>query len=369
MDIYDRLCVKKVVNAIGTVTKLGGSLMNSSVLDAMDEASKAFVDINEFHEKAGAYIAKLLQVEAACITCGASAGIAISAAACIAGTCKASIFQLPDTAGLKNEILMLKSHRIVYDQALQLSGAKIVEIGYTSFSCIEMVAKAISDRTAMFFYCSEAADLRGSIPLKKLTELTKLAGIPMVVDAAAEIPPFANVASYLNEGADAVILSGGKEIKGPQSSGLILGSASLIEACSKNCCPNHSIGRSMKIDKETIAGIVRAVELFVQHDYEAQMEEWMEQVQRIYTRCLELENIEGRVGFPTQPGIQPRTIPRFYFLIKGKSSLEIQKRLQDYEPSIYAGIEHGFVAINPQCLQEYEIEIIINAIRNISHAC
>jgi len=368
MDIYDRLGVKKIVNAIGTVTKLGGSLMDSSVFDAMAEAGKAFVDINDFHEKASAYIAKLLQVEAACITCGASAGIAISAAACIAGTCRANILQLPDTTGMKNEILMLKSHRIVYDQALQLSGAKIVEIGYTSFSCLEMVAKAITDRSAMFFYCAEAAEMRSSIPLEELIAVTRSAGIPMVVDAAAEIPPVAHITSFLQQGADAVIFSGGKEIRGPQSSGLILGNPSLIEACSLNCSPNHSIGRSMKVDKETIAGIVRAVEVFVQHDYDAQMGVWMEQVQRIHARCLEVKNIEGRVGFPTQPGIQPRDIPRFYFVVKGQNPKEIQEKLLSGEPSIHAGIEHGFVAINPQCLQEQEIEVVINAIRSLGHA-
>lgn len=365
MDIYEKLGIRKVINAQGTLTKLGGSLMDPSVFDAMREAGAAFVDINELHRKAGEYIARLLGVDAACITNGASAGIAISAAACIAGCDKGRILQLPNTEGLKNEVIMLKAHRNLYDQALLLSGARIVELGFTSFSCPEMLENAITDRTAMFFYASEAESMRGSIPVEQLVPILKKHGVPLVVDAAAELPPVKNITKYLELSADLVVFSGGKEIRGPQSAGFILGKQELIRACDENCCPHHSIGRSMKIDKETIGGIVRAVELFRERDYDQQMQVWHDWVRLICDRTSDLTKVNGKIGYPTEPGVQPNIIPRFYFHVDGLCPEEVQRKLADGDPAIQVGIENGWIAVNPQCLQEMELETVILAIRNI----
>jgi len=366
MDIYEKLGIRKIINAQGTLTKLGGSLMDPRVFDAMREAGTAFVDMNELHRKAGEYIAKLLGVEAACITNGASAGIAISAAACIAGYDKGRILQLPNIEGLKkNEILMLKSHRNLYDQALLLSGAKIVELGFTSFSCPEMLENAITDRTAMFFYASEAESMRGSLSVERLIPILKKHGVPLVVDAAAELPPVKNITKYIELGADLVIFSGGKEIRGPQSAGFILGHKELIKACDENCCPHHSLGRSMKIDKETIGGIVRAVELFCERDYERQMQVWHDWVHLLHDRTHDLTHFSGKIGYPIEPGVQPNIIPRFYFHMDNLTPEEIQRKLFEGSPAIQVGIESGWLAVNPQCLQETELETVIQAIRNI----
>ena len=363
MDFYQKLGIRKVINAWGTMTKLGGSLMDPRVLDAMREAGSAFVDMDELHEKAGKYIASLLGSEAACITCGASAGIAISAAACMTGTNKGYILQLPDTTGMKNEILMLKAHRNLYDQALMLSGAKIVELGYTSFSNVEMLENAISDKTAMFFYSSEAESMRGSLPVEALLPLLKAHGIPLVVDAAAEVPPVENITKYLKAGADLVVFSGGKEIRGPQASGFILGRKDLIRACDENCCPHHSIGRSMKIDKENIAGIVRAVELFCDKDYEKQMKTWHAWVERLYEQTKDLPNFRSKIGYPTEPGVQPDIIPRLYVDVVGIGPTTMQDLLLASEPAVRVGIEGGWVAVNPQCLVEEELDSVVSAIR------
>ena len=365
MDFYQKLGIKKVINAWGTLTKLGGSLMDPKVFDAMKEAGSAFVDMDELHEKAGNYIASLLGSEAACITCGASAGIAISAAACMTGTNKGYILQLPDTTNLKNEVLMLKAHRNLYDQALMLSGAKIVELGYTSFSNIEMVENAISEKTAMFFYSSEASSMRGSLSVETILPVLKSHGIPMVVDAAAEVPPVENITKYLKAGADLVVFSGGKEIRGPQSSGFILGKSELIKACDENCCPHHSIGRSMKIDKENIAGIVRAVELFCDKDYDSQMTTWHEWVIGMYEETKALPNVKSKIGYPTEPGVQPDIIPRLYLTVDGFESKRIQDLLFNLEPAVRVGIESGWLAVNPQCLLEEELDIVVSAIRKV----
>jgi len=365
MNIYEELGIKKIINGWGTVTKIGGSKMAPEVLVAMNEAAGAYVDIRTLHAKAGEKIAELLGCEAACITSGAAAGIAISAAACMSKGEIAKILQLPDTTGMPNEILVLKCHRILYDQALLVSGAKIHEIGVTSSSNIAQVEAAISDKTAMFFYVVEAERMRGSIPLPEIYKVLKKYNIPIVVDAAAEIPPKSNVTKYLENGADLVIFSGGKEFRGPQSSGIIIGKKQLIDACDENCCPNYSIGRSMKIDKETIAGLVKAIELFVKKDYVLEMKRWEKMVSDMISGLSSVSNIIVRRGFPVEPGIQPIDIPRLYIKLFDMNAKKLKEHLINSDPSIYVDVQSNEVVINPQCLEDEEVNIVINTVINI----
>ncbi|MDF2670158.1 MAG: hypothetical protein K0R67_2464, partial [Paenibacillus sp.] len=324
MDFYDTLGIKKIINGWGTVTMIGGSLMDPEVVSAMNEAARSYVDIRTLHKKAGEHIAELLGCEAASITSGASAGIAISAAACMTKGDAARVLQLPDTTGMPGEVLMLKSHRILYDQALALSGAKITEIGVTSAANLRQLESAVSDSTAMFFYVAEAERMRGSIPLPEIVQVLRKYNIPVVVDAAAELPPTTNLTKYLNQGADLVLFSGGKELRGPQSSGLIIGKKELVQYCDANNYPNYSIGRSMKLDKETIAGLVKAVELFVKKDYDLQMEAWEAMVAEMILAWSAIPEVVVRRGFPTEPGVQPVIIPRVYMTSASMSARELQ---------------------------------------------
>lgn len=364
MNIYDELGIKRIINGWGTVTKIGASKMAPEVLAAMNEAAGDFVDILTFHKKAGEKIAVLLGCESVCITAGAAAGIAISAAACMTKGDTAKTLQLPDTTGMPNEVLVLKCHRTLYDQALLLSGAKVREIGATSAAHISQVEAAVTEKTAMFFYTAEAERMRGSIPLSEIAHVLKKYCIPIVVDAAAELPPKSNVLKYLDLGADLVIFSGGKEFRGPQSSGLILGKKELIKACEINCCPNYSIGRSMKIDKETIAGIVKAIELFVQKDYAQIMEQWESMVSQMISSFSTLDGSEVRRGFPVEPGIQPVDIPRVYIKPLHICPKEVRDSLMKLDPAIYVDVQGEEVCINPQCLEDEEVNVVINAIKN-----
>lgn len=365
MSIYDELGVKKIVNGGGTLTKIGGSKMAPEVLAAMNEAAGAYVDIGILHEKAGKRIAELLDCEAACITCGAAAGIAISAAACMTKGETSKVLQLPDTSGMPNEVLMLKCHRILYDQALLVAGAKVREIGVVSSAKIEQVEASISDKTAMFFYVAEAERMRGSIPLYEIARVVKKHGIPVVVDAAAELPPVTNVKKYLQQGADLVIFSGGKEFRGPQSSGIILGKTQLIEACNANCCPNYSIGRSMKIDKETIAGIVKAIELFTKKDYVYEMARWEEMAAKMVSAFTGIPGVFVRRGFPVEPGVQPVNIPRVYIKADNYSPIDLQESLLRLNPAVYVCTQGDEIVINPQCLEDDELRYVIDAITDI----
>lgn len=358
MGIYEKLGVRTIINAHGTVTRIGGSLVAPEVIEAMADASRNFVDLNEFHKAAGKYVAKLLGAEACCITCGAAAGLAISTAACIARMNAAARLQLPDTTGLKNEVIVMKCHRILYDQAVRLSGAKFVEVGVTSFTDISQIEAAINDRTAAFFYAAEAEPMRGSIPLKDISPIMKRHKVPIIVDAAAELPPVSNLTRFHREGADLVVFSGGKEVRGPQASGFVLGDAALIEACDACCCPNYGVGRPMKIDKETIAGFVKAIELFIQRDFTAQDTEWSEMSKRMAQQINESGLAEVRLGYPDEPGIQPVNILRVYVRPTAKGAADVQKILLNGNPYIFAGTHQDEVVLNPQCLKAEEVQIV-----------
>ena len=361
MSIYEQLGVKTLINGWGTVTKVGGSVMAPEVLQAMAEAGKSFVEINTLHQAAGQHIARLVGAQGCCITCGAAAGLAIAAAACIARMDVAARLQLPDTTGLKNEILVLKCHRIQYDQAMLLSGARFVEVGRTSSALLEQVEAAITEKTAAFFYASEAETMRGSIPLAEISPLLQKHGIPIIVDSAAELPPKTNLTRFHRQGADLVVFSGGKELRGPQSSGLILGRQDLIQACDACCCPNYGVGRSMKIDKETIAGITKAVELFMAKDYDVQDRLWTDMSKRMAQAIDKTGKAKVRLGYPQEPGIQPVDILRVYVTPLQKDAQQVYDALLAMNPQVYTGLSQGELVINPQCLREEEVAAVSDA--------
>ena len=359
MDIYEKLDIRTGINAWGTVTKLGGTRLPSEVIRAMADAAKSFVPMHKFHRKAGEYTAGLLGVEACCITCGAAAGLAISAAACMTHGERPKVLRLPDTTDMPNEILMLKAHRILYDQAVRLTGAVIREVGTTSFAAPDLLDAEINDRTALFLYVAEAECMRGSVPLPDLVPVLKQRGIPIVVDAAAELPPIENIRNYLDMGTDLAVFSGGKEIRGPQASGLIVGKKELIDACHANCCPNYGIGRPMKISKETVAGLVAAVELFACRDYQVQMSTWEDMTRCISETLAGRDDVRVRTGFPNEPGVQPANILRAYVKPIKISAPALQDKLLEESTPVYVDTHNDEIVLNPQCLEPEEIEPLI----------
>jgi uncharacterized pyridoxal phosphate-dependent enzyme len=359
MGIYEDLGVKKAINAWGTITKIGGSLMDPEVLRAMLEAAESYVDMAELHERAGDRIASLVGVESAFVTCGAAAAIAIAAAACIAGENPVDVMKLPDSSGMPNEILVLKCHRSRYDQGLRIAGGRINEIGLADYVIPDQVEAAITEKTAMFFYLAESEKLRGSLPVARVAELLKKRGIPLVVDAAAELPPPANLTRFIEEGADLVIFSGGKEIRGPQASGLIVGSERLIRACRANSCPNFSIGRGMKVDKESIAGLVKAVELFVRRDFRKAKKSWESIVSLFLDGLSGVPGLAARRGFPLEPGVQPVDVPRVYLKSSKIDTVTLWERLRQGERPIYADRQGDELVLNPQNLLDAEVPIVI----------
>jgi uncharacterized pyridoxal phosphate-dependent enzyme len=221
-DLYARLGVRKLINAEGTVTALGGCRMEPEVIAAMAEACRHFVDLDELLTKSGAYVAELIGVEAALITAGASAGLALGTAACIAGDDPVHVQRLPDTQGLPNRVAVHRCHRNGYDQAVRQAGAELVEFGWIKETYRWQLEAAIDGHTAAVAYFVEFSE-SGSLPLDVVIKIAHDRGVPVIVDAAAELPPIQNLHRFTDMGADLVVFSGGKDMKGPQSSGLVMG--------------------------------------------------------------------------------------------------------------------------------------------------
>ncbi len=368
MDIYDKLGIKKLINAEGTLTSLGGSVMDPAVMDAMTEASRYFVDLNELLEKSGEYVANLLGVEAAYITSGAAAGLTLSTAACITGTDPAKIRQLPDLQGLKNEVLIQKSHRNGYDHAVRQAGVTLVEFGMIKETYPWELRAAISERAAAVVHFLEFENDR-NLALAEVISIGKEMGVPVIVDAAAELPPVENLRRFFHMGADLTVFSGGKDICGPQSSGLIVGRRDLIEACALNANPHYSIGRAMKVGKEEIAGMITALELYLKQDFAAEEKMWEDMVAYIVDTLSDVPGLDARRVSPAEPGVQPNWIPRVYLDWDEKtiplSRSEIKSHLRQGKPGIAVGKTSTGLFVNPQTLKPGQEKIAAQTLRKV----
>ena len=256
-NVYEALGVKPVINAVGTVTMLGGSVMPPEVVAAWAEAAKHFVDLTDLHDKVAVKIAKLLGVEAACVTTGAAGALFLGAAAAVTRGDKKLMARLPDTTGMRNEVLIQKTHHSCYDHQLTGVGAKLIEVETAAD-----VAKSVSERTALMFFMNIAVDA-GKLDREAWIKLAREHKVPTLLDAAADVPPVSRVAGYAKLGFDLIALSGGKAMRGPNDTGLLLGRADLIASARQNSNPNCGIGRALKVGKEDMVALLAAVERFV----------------------------------------------------------------------------------------------------------
>jgi L-seryl-tRNA(Ser) seleniumtransferase len=268
-DVYKELGIKPLINAAGTYTYLSASLMPKPVLEAIESASKHYVNLNELHAAVGKRICALLGCEAALVTAGAASALLLGTSACIAGKDKAKIQRLPDTTGMKNEVIIPKAHRNGYDHAVRAAGAKLVEV-----ETLADAEKAIGDHTALLVYFNVHGP-EGPIKVDEFAALGKKRGVPSLIDAAADIPPVENYTRFLKMGYDLAAFSGGKVLRGPQCSGFLLGRKDLVEAAAANSSPQtDAVGRTNKVGKEEIVGAWAALEHFVKADPDARWKEW-----------------------------------------------------------------------------------------------
>jgi L-seryl-tRNA(Ser) seleniumtransferase len=371
MSIYDELGVKRVINAMGTYTFLGGSIILPEALKAMCEAAKAFVNMNELQKRAGEIIANITGAEAACVTSGAAAGLVLAVAACMTGNDPERMAKIPYTDFYRNEVILPAMHDNPYVRNLAIPCAKIVRVGTEEGYTLDDIEKAINDRTVaiafMFFTSRKGCNLEA---LREVVEIGRKHGVPVIVDAAAELPPIENLRDIVATGADLVVFSGGKDIRGPNDTGFVIGRDDLIEAIIAQSCPHHYIGRPMKVSKEDIVGLIVALKHYTREAVEARKRRWEEIVQyfvrELSSRCIKVERImpdPSRHEYSAQGW--PRAKLTFDEKYLGVTAAEIHKMLLEGDPPIYAHLVQNHVIINPQCLQDGEEEIIVKRIKEI----
>ncbi len=377
MDIYESLGLKPVINAAGTLTKFGGSRMASEVVDAMAAASRSFVVIDELHRAAGERIAGLLGVEAAHVCSSGAAGIVLMAAACLAGRDPARIARLPDTTGMPSRFIVQTVHRNPFDRALRLSGGQFIEIEPHLDALEQALDGSYAGEIAGVFYTFAWFCPLPALPLPVVAGTAHRRGIPVIVDAAAETPPIDNLTRFIREGADLVVFSGGKAIRGPQASGFILGRSDLVEACRLNDSPNMAVGRPMKAGKEEIAGLLKAIELYVGRDHRLDESVWEERVGVLLDALSGLKGVRAWRQLPEGIGQQiPHLALTWEEQAYGLNTAELVSRLIQEEPRIAVQFVYPEsynvpemkayeIRIHPHTLEEGEVEIVARRVREI----
>ena len=364
MDVYDRLGVTKIVNAQGNVTRIGGSIMASEVLEAMAEASRHFVSIEELNEKIGQRIAGLIETEAAMVCSGAAGGLALAAAACLAGSDEKKIKQLPDTTGMRDEFVVQTLHRSEYNQSVRVAGGTLVEIGGPEGATEDEIAGALGADTAAFLYSllPIARVWERGVSLERVVAIAHDHGTPVIVDASAILPPLSNLIDVPATGADLVTFSGGKGLEGPQGTGILCGKAELIEAAMMNSNPNQSVGRAMKVAKEEMVGLFTAVERYFRRDHEADRKRWQAMCECVATAVENVRGLTADVFF-----WEARGIPAVRFAVDkdelGLSKEDLLERLRTGDPPVYLWGYAGEFCMAPSTLRYGEDKIVAKALQ------
>lgn len=288
-EIYRSLGLKPIINCATTYTRIGGSIMAPEVAQAMADAAGTFVNIPDLQLAVGKRLAELTRNEAAYVSNGAAAGLALATAACVAGDDPALMARLPnDLRGMKNEVVVHRTQRNWYDIAVRQVGVTLVEIGHIMETAPWEIDAAINERTAAVVYFAGTHLNRNTLPLEYVVERAHARGTPVIVDAAAQVPPISNLWHFTQEcGADIAIFSGGKYLAGPQNSGLVVGREELIAKMRVNGPPNQRIGRSMKVSKEAMIGLLAAVEHALSRDEAKLWHDWSTTVDQWFDAWME----------------------------------------------------------------------------------
>ena len=365
--IYDELGVPLVIHAGGPTTNYGGSLMLPETIDAMAEAGRAFVSVETLNRRIGAYIAEVTGAEAGMVVGGAAAGMVISLAACITRGDVAAVRRLPDTTGLKDELVIQKLHRGPYSHMYVFTGARFVEVGNVNSCLPEELEAALTDRTAAVAFLFAPGNPRGGLTLPQVSEIAHARDIPVIVDAAMTVPPRDNLRRFIRDGADLVTMSGGKVIRGPQATGLLYGRADLIEAAHLNSSPNHSMGRPSKVAKEEMVGMYAALRSYIDSDEDAMLRDFHELVEIIVDDVGELDGIRATVEFDDDRYFVPTAVIGFEADWTGPGVEAIGEALLAGDPPIFVRIDPArrLVEANSANLQPGEPEIIGQRLREV----
>lgn len=328
-DYYAKLGVTKIINAAGTYTALTASIMPPPVQAAVAGAAHHPVRLAELQQKAGEYIARRLQCEAALVCAGAASGLTLGTAACMTVGNRNAVSQLPlDVGGLKNEVIIQKGHRYSYDHAISNCGIRFVEV-----ETLDQYDKAFTPKTVMchFFNAAES----GQISREQWVEVAHRHGVPCFNDAAADVPPISNLWNYTKMGFDLVTFSGGKGMRGPQNAGLLLGRKDLIEAASWSNSPHDdTVGRGMKVAKEQIVGMAAAIDWFLAQTDSGMEAEFRRRAERIAAHLKDIPTLTHEVFVPAVANAVPHLVIRYDQARVKVKPIEVARILRDGAPSI-----------------------------------
>ncbi len=387
-SIYEEFGVEPIINAVGWATRLGGHVMDDVVVAGMAEAAKHSVDMTELQAAASRVISDATGAEAGLVTSGAAAGLLLATAACVTGADPSKMARLPDTRGMRNEVIVPRSHRNLYDHAVRTAGVTLIEVGVPdrfsgagSRDCEPWeIEAALTANTAAILY---VATPWARPSLEQVIESGHKHGVPIIIDAAAQLPPSSNLRSFIAAGADLVAFSGGKAIGGPQSSGILCGRRDLIEAAALQMLdldvvdelwsppsrfidragiagvPPHGIGRPCKVGKEEIIGLLVALRRFQKRDEKGSVEFWNGLTHDLRRR------IEGIVACKLQVSTSERGADVLDVVFSGGDAFArataLARRLQMGRPAIVADLSRlheGAIRFAPYCLKEADVEII-----------
>ena len=359
-DLFKELGVTPVINASVTMTFLSGSLMLPEVLAAINSTSHDFADMYELQDKVGAKIAEMLQVESAMVTSGASCAILLSTAASITGMDAEKIRQLPNLPGPRPEVIMQKSHRYLFDQAVTTTGARIIEVEGP-----DEMEKAINERTVMALFFNAAG--KSSIQHSDFVAIAKKHNIPTLLDAAADVPPVENLFKYQKIGFDLVTFSGGKMIRGPQSAGLLFGRKDLITAARANHSPNEApIGRPMKVNKEEMFGMYAALKAYIERDHKKEWEEWLQRTKHIGSQLEMLSSVRTETYVDPGPANAFPSLHVTWDQSKIKiSPKQVVKALKSGTPSIVANGNDDHLTVGVVLLRPDQVDIVAGRVKSI----
>ncbi len=360
-DYFKELKVRSFINAAEPFTALSGSLMPPEVLQALQYAAPRYVRLDDLHDAVAQRIASMIGCEAAMVTSGAAAALTLGTAACMTGIDRGKVHRLPDTTGMKTEVIIQKSHRYGYDHAVRNCGIRYIEV-----ETVEELERAVNERTVMMHFFN-TNDPLGKIKISEFAALSKKHGIPALNDIAADVPPLDNLSRSIKLGYDLVAVSGGKGLRGPQSCGLLFGRTGLIKAARLNGPPNSdAIGRGMKVNKEELLGMMVTVELYYKRDHQADWREWERRVNVIRGSVSSIKGVAGEMFVPEIHYRVPHVRIRWNQAATALSVPEVIQRLREGEPSIEVrpntseGLELGVWMLEPG-----EVEIVARRVREV----
>lgn len=351
-NVYMDLGIRPVLNFQGPVTTVGASRMWPEIQGIMADAARDFAVLEEVKDAVGARLAKLCGTEDALVTSGTCGAISLGTYGCLTGTDTAKVRQLPDLSGMKTEVVIQKPHRNGYDHAVRSAGVRIVEVDTR-----EAFINALGPQTAMVYYLGGS---RGDwawetpVPLEECVKISRKAGVPVLIDAANLLPSWDNIPKVAATGVDLIAFSGGKHIRGPQSTGVLAGRKDLLQAAWLNSSPHSdSMGRAMKVNKEEMVGLLAAIEKYAKIDFAALDREYDRQAAVVMAECIKLGLKAERARFERGRRVH-RVIANWDEAKRGLTASDVTKKLLDGEPRIAAlkgpegkGIELTFMMNDP----------------------